>query len=350
MKFETIALSDVAATKAWDDYVEVHPLATPSHLSSWLSAIQTTYSFTPLLYVAKGEDDTLLGVFPLFKIRGAFAGIRIVSLPFSDYGGPLCNSAAVEEELVRHVRCACHNGIRYLEIRGGLQSPGDLLPYHYYKRHVMNLEPGVSAIQSKIDKKTIQYCIRKAEKAGVTIRQDNTRKGLDAFYHLNNLTRRKHGVPSQPRAFFENLFSCIVAKEAGFIMVAEHESAIVAASLFLTVGKQIHYKYNASDPAVLKRLSPNHLLTWRVIAWGVEHGYAALDFGRTSPDNEGLIRYKNMWGMEDKDLPYYYYPRVKGAVSTKESGMSYRLVTSMWRHLPLPVMELSSSVLYKHLG
>jgi CelD/BcsL family acetyltransferase involved in cellulose biosynthesis len=350
MKFETIALSDAAATKAWDDYVEAHPLATPLHLSSWLSAIEATYSFEPLLYVAKGEDGATLGVFPLFKIRGVLAGIRIVSLPFSDYGGPLCNNAAAEEELVRHVRDACRKELRYLEIRGGLQSPGNLLSYHYYKRHVMNLEPGLSAIQSKIDKKTIQYCIRKAEKAGVTIRQDNTGKGLDAFFRLNSLTRRKHGVPSQPRAFFENLFSRIVSGNTGFILVAEHESAIVAASLFLTMGRQIHYKYNASDPAVLKKLSPNHLLTWHVITWGVEHGYAALDFGRTSPDNEGLIRYKNMWGMEDKDLPYYYYPRVNGAVSTKESGLGYRVMTSMWRHLPLHVMESLSSVLYKHFG
>ncbi len=350
MKIEEISISDPAATEEWDRYVESHALATPCHLSMWLNAIRKTYGFDPLLFVARDERHSPLGIFPLFRIRGAFAGIRIVSLPFSDYGGPLCDSTSVEEEFIKHIRDACPDGIRYLEIRGGLKAPGDLLPYSYYKRHVMNLSEGIAALQRKIDRKTIQYCIRRSEKAGVTVRRDNSRAGLDAFYHLNNLTRRKHGVPSQPRAFFENLFAGILAKNAGFIMVAEHESSVVAASFFLTVGKQIHYKYNASDPAQIKRLSPNHLLTWRVITWGIEQGYTALDFGRTSPDNEGLIRYKNMWGMEDRELPYFYYPRVKGAASTKESGLGYRLATSMWRRLPLPLMEVSSSILYKHLG
>jgi CelD/BcsL family acetyltransferase involved in cellulose biosynthesis len=350
MRFETVSLSDVVATTAWDDYVSRHPRATPCHLSAWLWAIHATYSFEPLLYTVKDDGGALQGVFPLFRIRGAFTGVRVVSLPFSDYGGPLCNDQIVEEELVRHVRGECQNGIRYLEIRGGLARPGDLLPYNYYKRHVMDLRAGIGALQNKFDKKTIQYSIRKAEKAGVVIKQDNTRAGLEAFYRLNNLTRRKHGVPSQPHAFFENLYSRMIAAKAGFILVAEHDSTVAAASLFLTVARQIHYKYNASDPALLKKLSPNHLLTWHVITWGVENGYQSLDFGRTSPDNQGLIRYKNMWGMEDQDIPYYYYPRVKGAVATKESGISYRLATSMWRHLPLPVMEFSSSILYKHLG
>jgi lipid II:glycine glycyltransferase (peptidoglycan interpeptide bridge formation enzyme) len=142
----------------------------------------------------------------------------------------------------------------------------------------------------------------------------------------------------------------MIAGNHGFILAAFHDSTIIAASIFLTVGKKIHYKYNASDPDLLKKLSPNHLLTWDVIQWGVDHGYASLDFGRSSPDNVGLIRYKNMWGMEDNELPYYYYPRVKGAVSKKESGLGYRLMTSMWRHVPLPVMEMMSPVLYKHLG
>jgi CelD/BcsL family acetyltransferase involved in cellulose biosynthesis len=350
MKYETVSLSDDAAMKIWDAFVESHPAATPSHLSCWLRSIHSTYSFEPLLYIAKGPDGEIVGVFPLFKITNPLSRAHIVSLPFSDYGGPLCINPVIEAHMVQNVRSKYDRKVKYLEIRGMLKEPDGFLPYNYYKSHVLDLRQGVDAIQHKIDKKTILYSVRKAEKAGVSIRQENTRAGLDEFYRLNNLTRRKHGVPSQPRSFFKNLFSCMIAENRGFILTAFHDSQIIAASIFLTVAKKIHYKYNASDPTLLKKFSPNHLLTWHAIQWGVKHGYESLDFGRTSPDNEGLIRYKNMWGMEDRDLLYYYYPRVKGAVSTKESGLGYRLMTSMWRHVPLGIMEMMSPVIYKHLG
>jgi CelD/BcsL family acetyltransferase involved in cellulose biosynthesis len=350
VKYETVSLSDGVAMKAWDAFVESHPAATPSHLSCWLRAIHSTYSFEPLLYIAKGPEGGIAGVFPLFKIANPLGGAHIVSLPFSDYGGPLCMDPAVETDMVKSVRSKYDRKVKYFEIRGMLKEPDGFLPYNYYKKHVLDLHQGIDAIQRKVDKKTILYSVRKAEKAGVSIRQENTRAGLDEFYRLNNLTRRKHGVPSQPRSFFNNLFSCMISEDRGFILTAVHDSQVIAASIFLTVGKNIHYKYSASDPALLKKFSPNHLLTWHAIQWGVAQGYASLDFGRTSPDNEGLIRYKNMWGMKDKELLYYYYPRIKGAVSKKESGFGYRLMTSMWRHVPLGIMEMMSPVIYKHLG
>ena len=268
MKFERVSLSDAATKKAWDDFAESHPRATPCHLSCWLDAISTTYSFEPFLFAARNEEGAFAGIFPLFRIRSPFTGTRMVSLPFSDYGGPLGIDPTVETGMLMHVRQEYQHDLKYLEIRGPLQDPADFLPYSYYKRHVLDLRPGLAAIQKNIDKKTILYSVRKAEKAGVSIRQENTQAGLDAFCHLNNLTRRKHGVPGQPRAFFDNLFSCIVAPGRGFILAAVHESEIIAASFFLTMAKQIHYKYNASDPALLRKFSPNHLLTWEVISWG----------------------------------------------------------------------------------
>jgi CelD/BcsL family acetyltransferase involved in cellulose biosynthesis len=350
MKLEKISLSDETAIAKWDDFVRSHPLATPNHLSSWLKTISATYSFEPFLYAATADDGALAGIFPLFRIQSPFTGTRMVSLPFSDYGGPLCSHPDLDAEMVALVRGERRSGTQRIEIRGPLDHPGDLLRFSYYKRHVLDLRPGIETIQKNIDKKTILYSVRKAEKSGVTIRRDDTKAGLDEFCRLNNLTRKKHGVPSQPRAFFDNLFSCMISTGNGFILVASHESDVIAASLFLTVAKRIHYKYNASDPANLKKYSPNHFLTWHVISWGVEQGFESLDFGRTSPDNEGLIRYKNMWGMKDMELPYYYFPRVNGAASTKENGLGYRWMTSVWRRLPLPVAESASRVLYKHLG
>ncbi len=350
MKIEKLSLSNKAAMSLWDAFIEQHPAASPSHLSCWLYAIQETYRFEPLLYIVKNEAGFLEGVFPLFKLKSRLIGNRIVSLPFSDYGGPLCTTTVAQQELIEHVKNEHAEDVRYIEIRSNLGSGNDFLLHNYYKRHVLNLVKGIDAVHNALDKKTIQYSIRKAEKAGVQIKFENNGKGLDAFYRLNNLTRRKHGVPCQPKVFFDNLFSRVIVEGHGFILTAYHENEIIAASVFLTIAKQIHYKYNASDPDSLKKFHPNHLLTWHVITWGIQNGYEALDFGRTSPDNTGLIRYKNMWGMVDTELPYYYFPRVKGAVSVKESDFGYKVMTRIWRHMPLGIMESISPILFKHLG
>jgi CelD/BcsL family acetyltransferase involved in cellulose biosynthesis len=350
MKLERVTLRDEGAIEEWDSFVESHPSATPYHLSNWLKTIHETYSFDPLLILARENNGSLAGIFPSFGIRRYFSRPRVVSIPFSDYGGPLLSNSLREADFLLRLREQFPEKLKCLEIRGGLQSPEMFTRYDYYKRHTINLQSGIDAIRDRIDKKTILYSIRKAERAGVEVRQENSRLALKEFCRLNALTRKKHGMPTQPRFFFENLFDSTVVKNRAFIVVARHESRAIAASFFLIVGKMIHYKYSASDPYYVKTFAPNHLLTWSVINWGASQGYHELDFGRTSPDNIGLIRYKNMWGMEDVDLPYYYYPKIKGAASTKERGRFYRCFTSLWRHLPFSVTELLGAHFYRFLG
>jgi len=142
----------------------------------------------------------------------------------------------------------------------------------------------------------------------------------------------------------------MIAKGFGFVLLAVHESKVVAGSLFLKLGKGIHYKYNASDPDILGKITPNHSLTWQAIVKGCSEGCESIDFGRTSPDNEGLMRYKEMWGARCLDAPYYYYPAIRGAVSTEESGLRYKLGTGLWKKLPDFVVEKLGPRLYKHMG
>ena len=104
MRLERVSLTDAAAMGAWDRFVEAHAHATPCHLSCWLGAIHSAYSYEPLLYFVRNGVGELCGIFPLFRISSRFTGKRIVSLPFSDYGGPLLSDATDEAEVVDFVR------------------------------------------------------------------------------------------------------------------------------------------------------------------------------------------------------------------------------------------------------
>lgn len=344
------SINNESETTQWDNFVESHPNGSPYHLSCWIRTLHETYSFKPLLYVHKNGHGDISGVFPCFFVKTLLAGSRIVSLPFSDYLGLLLNGVQQEEEVLSDILKKHRDQFRYIEIRGPLSEHSNLICHNYFKRHILNLGAGLSQIRKRLNKRTIQYSIRKAEKAGIEIREENTHQGMEKFYRLHMLTRKKHGVPSQPKRFFQNIYDHMISEGHGFILLAIYASKAIAASVFFKSNGTVHYKYNASDPRYLSKTTPNHLLTWFSIEKACHEGYQLLDFGRTSPDNKGLTRYKEMWGAKAVDLPYYYYPQIKGASSREESSLLYRILTRIWRSLPDAVLEKVGPVIYKHMA
>jgi lipid II:glycine glycyltransferase (peptidoglycan interpeptide bridge formation enzyme) len=346
----TYSLDSEAEMKQWDEFVQSHPQGSPYHLSQWIKVLRETYSFEPYLYGLKRDGGELQGVLPFFLVRSFLTGSRFVSMPFSDYGGPLFRDESDGMECLKEIVERNGKKVKYMEIRGQIPEGSGFVCHNYYKRHLLALSSDLGAVRKNIDKRTIQYSIRKAEKVGIRIEEVNSESGMSEFYRLNSLTRKKHGVPGQPKRYFEILYREMIAKGLGFVLLAVHESKVVAGSLFLNLGKGIHYKYNASDPDILGKITPNHSLTWQAIVKGCKEGYEFIDFGRTSPDNEGLMRYKEMWGVRCLDLPYYYYPAIHGAVATKESGLAYRIETGIWRKLPDFIVEKLGPRLYRHMG
>jgi hypothetical protein len=295
------------------------------------------------------NQDSVLGVFPFFEVKRIFSQKRLISLPFSDYGGALfSNDVEFQREFQNDIE-KIKKSAKIIEVRGcGCDGPC-FLKFNYYKSHVLTLECTIEELKKIVDKKTIQYSIRKAEKMGVEIGEKNDQDGMDHFYHLNVLTRKKHGVPCQPKVFFDNLLKYVIKDGRGFLVLAFYQKKPVGGGLFLTQGKTIHYKFNASDPGIKGKVTPNHALTWHAILKGCKEGFQALNFGRTAPDNTGLMRYKSMWGSIEADLPYYYYPAIKGAATEKENTISYKILTTVWRNLPCFAVESLSNKIYNYL-
>ena len=345
-----ISFEDIDQVERWDKFVESHPKGTPYHLSGWLKAIEAVYSFIPLLYVWGVNEHEISGIFPFFSVKGFFGGKRCISIPFSDYGGPLCGNKDYESQDFASILREIKNQAKTIEIRCNVSTECDLNALNYYKSHVLEIGEDPAVTRKKFNKKTIQYSIRKAEKNGVVITENNDQAGMEHFFRLNFLTRKKHGVPSQPKKFFEKILEHMILKGKGYILLAVFQSKVIAASLFLRAGNTIHYKYNASDPNYLGKITPNHAITWFAIKKGIEEGYRFFDFGRTSKANKGLMRYKEMWGAECSNLPYFYYPAPKGAASKEESGLLYRVETRIWRYLPDTMAERLGPMVYKRMA
>ncbi len=345
-----IDLKDTRNAKKWDEFVVSNLYGTPYHLTTWLNTLEETYGFKPLHICFKDKNNEIEVVFPLFTINNIFQKNRAVSIPFSDYGGPITSNTKPLSQLFINNEIIFSSGIKNLECRCPLPGFLDFNGVANYYRHYLDLEKGIDLIEKNVDKKTIRYSIRKAIKHGVQIREDNSEKALYHFIRLNELTRAKHKVPAQPKQFFKNIYKNIVQQNRGYFLIAEHQGIVTAASLFLLCGDIIHYKYSASDPSVFGTVSPNHLLTWTAIQNSILKGYKKFDFGRTSTDNSGLVRYKRMWGCNEIEWDYSYYPEVCGASSIKESSPKYQLLIKTWDKLPKFLKDIISLRMYKYLG
>jgi len=348
----TFSLSNDLEMNQWDNFVKSHPEGTIFHLSCWIKTIYETYSIEPLLYVDKNNRDEISGILPFFLIKSPLIGSRLVSLPFSDYCGPLLEDKSKESEFISTIIDRYKKKVNYIEIRSNLQNSNGLISHNYYKGHTLELLPDSADVMAKLEKKSIRYGIRKARKSGIVIKEDNTQSGIEEFYRLNRMTREKHGVPSQPAKFFQKFFDHMILSGNAFILLAVDDSKVVATGVFSKLNDTVYYKYNASDTEYLAttKKTPNHLLTWHAIEKACQEGYTFFDFGRTSPDNAGLVRYKEMWGCKPYNLPYYYYPEIKGSTSTKENSLSYRILTSTWRALPDSCKKIIEPMIYKHMA
>ena len=169
------------------------------------------------------------------------------------------------------------------------------------------------------------------------------RAALTAFYRLHVATRRRLGVPTQPRRFvlgLERLFSAGL----GFVLLVRSSDRIAAAAVFLTTRGTLTYKYGASDARALSA-RPNNLLFMEAIRWGCEHGCRSLDFGRTHWGQEGLRAFKLSWGAQERELRY----RHVGRAPRRDAHVGGALAALIRRSPPL-AGRLIGEVLYRHAG
>ena len=142
--------------------------------------------------------------------------------------------------------------------------------------------------------------------------RDRTRR-----VRLHVETRRRLGLPVQPRRFFRLLWRHVIETGVGRLFLAEVDGRPAAGAVFLGWNRMLLYKYGASDP-VLWPLRPNNLLFSEAIAWACDAGYESLDFGRTNLDSLSLRRFKLSWGAVERPLAYSFVGRRPSVARTGE--------------------------------
>jgi hypothetical protein len=223
---------------------------------------------------------------------------------------------------------------------------GNPEPFSYYE-HTLPLTPDLDALFESFHPST-RRAIRKGEKNGLVVSVDTDIQNVKEFYRLNCLTRRGHGLPPQPFAFFLALHRNLLESGRGFGVTVRFEKTPIASSVFLDFGSNASYKYGASEMAHL-RLRGNNLAMWAGIKQFAQGGITRLSLGRTSPEDEGLCRFKRGWGTHERIVTYHRLtPRMDGEIPL-EIGESDRF-SEIFRRLPIPILRMMGTMLYRHVG
>lgn len=321
---------------------------------AWLELITSLYGYKLIPLTTTDSSGRITGFLPLCFLQSPLTGRRLVSLPFSDHCPLLAVDEASANALIdQAIQLTKEKQARYLELRTGqhetLAQRADLAASNLYADWLVPLESDADVTWARL-RPTTRRKIRKARQQGVSVRLAESREDMRTYYRLHLLTRtKKHGMPSQPLAFFLRLWDTFAPDGTLHLELAEYEGNVIAAHIAVFYGKTAHYLYGASDERY-QELGAGYLLTWEEITWGCQHGYQQLDLGRTAYDNPGLMQYKRSWGAIEEASPYYYYPAVRGLATTSETSRKYQLLTQCWKKLPLQLSAPLGGYLYKHLG
>jgi hypothetical protein len=128
-----------------------------------------------------------------------------------------------------------------------------------------------------------QRRIRRAEKEGLSY-EVGSGQLLESFYRLLLITRRRHRLVPQPRAWFRNLLECMGNKAQ--ITLARKDGIPVAALFTLRQRSTVMYKYGCSDD-VFHNLAAMPFLFWKLIEDSKQSGATTLDLGRSDLDQPG---------------------------------------------------------------
>ena len=330
----------------WHDFLLSQSDATLYHTPEWKVFLEKTFDYKSRYLFATDDSGQLTGMLPLFEVKSRLTGNRLCSVPFAHECECLGNSVARTALIDEAVALKDRYHIEKLEIRSAVENPL-FQEKNTFCTHILELSQNPEETWKQLDKSSVRWAVKKAEKLGVSVVSSTNIVDLKEFYELNCLTKQSLGVPCHPWEFFKNLFS--ILGDYVRMYLSRHEGSIIAGGVMECYKGRVLYGYGAADPDRLD-LHPYNAFIWQSIEDACVNGCRTYDFGRTSYDNTGLIQFKKKWGTQEIELHYSYYPASGGSVVTERDSTVYRLGNSVIRAMPMPAYKAFSTSVFGHFG
>jgi Acetyltransferase (GNAT) domain len=379
----------------WDQLVLPFREVTVFHSQAWAQVLHEGYDLNPLYLVVR-DGCKLCGLLPLMEAQSPLTGRRGVALPFTDNVSLLANDSRVARGILDHAfALGRQRGWKYVEFKGaagpekddprtiltsaafpsgideggsnrkplafgqregqqdeskaprGKPNSNPAQPSLTYYGHILDLQKAEPDLFSVMDSRT-RRAVRKAEKSSLQIESSQSVEAVEAFYDLHVQTRRKHGLPPQPKSFFHGIHNHLLTNGLGQIILAKKGGQTLAASIFLCYGRRALFKFGASNPAG-QSLRANNLVMWHAMKHFAKQGISTLDLGRCSINNEGLRRFKSGFGARESQIHYYRFNYSKGQFVVHRD-LAFNWSNRVFQLMPAILSRMVGELLYKHLA
>lgn len=338
-------LVDPTSDPVWARLVDEAPGSYVFHHPAWMRLLRRTYHY-PLAGVCAFDGGRVVAGLPVALVASRLTGRRLVALPFSDVCAPLCVAdapdAALETVAARLLREREARAVR-LEVRAAFPQAG--APVLRYLEHVLELRPSVEVVRKRIAG-NVRRGANKARREGLAVERRTDRAALEVFYSLHLRTRRRLGVPTQPKRFIVGLTE-LFDLGLGYVALVRQGDTPAAAAVFLSGGGTVlTYKYSATDEGA-RRLRPMNLLFWEAVGWACDDGFECLDMGRVDVGQEGLATFKRELGADERGLAYTF---AGDQPADRGHGTVDRALAAVITRTPPAVGRAVGELLYPHAG
>ncbi len=294
MNLDVITLKE---HKKWDEIVSLFSKADVYYQRGYVQAFKVHGDGEPLLFYFYDDSTNNKAINVVMKrdiskdIR--FAGIIEPNTYFDfvtpyGYGGLICECIECNGDFLKTVN------VTYVDYCYENNIVSEFVRFH------PNIENGPKAemvydivklgetvcIDLK-DKETIwsniisknRNVIRKAQKSSVKIEHGMSKRLMQHFIELYNLTMERDNATEYyyfKNEFYDSILNDL--KNNATIFYATWQNQIIAASIILFSGDRMHYHLSASN-AEFRRLAPTNLLLYEAAIWGFEKGFKTFHLG-----------------------------------------------------------------------
>jgi len=308
---------------AWGDFVSARADATIFHHPAWAQLLSECYGYRAFVIADEHAGAIVAGV-PVLDVAMPFGARRWVALPFTDTCAPLDDRGRIWPALDTAARAS---GVGAFEVRSARPDGAD---GGGFVRHSLPITADTRALWKAL-RRNHRRSVDDAVEAGVRVVRGTGAADMDAFYRIHVQTRRRLGVPVQPRRFFALFQERIVEAGLGFVLTAQVGDRAVAAAVCCAWNGTLVVKYSGRADGS-EKLDAIHLLFWSAIRWASESGLHTFDLGRTDVGQTHLRSFKAGWGTREEPLPYSYIGRTPRASSHRVERALGRVIrrSSPW--------------------
>lgn len=295
----------------WKNLLLHSPYSTIFHTPEWIKVLTDTFSNYESLYVvvydSKGQ---LVGGIPIINDK-RYGISNYLSLPFSTYGGPvvLCDDSVRVVNLLLEKFCDIiqfSKGVSWIIDYYGICANCKNMGFKQkgVSTHILNLNNSLEEIWTKSINRKKRNEVRQAQKKGIIVKPVSDFADVRICYEMMLEVSKKHHSRTPPFKLYENIFQIMVSGNMCNWNIAWYNDIPVANSIFFNFNDSIFYWMNSSFQQY-NVMRPNDMLIYNMIEWGIENGYSSLNFGSSPAFAQGLLRFKESWGTEQKD--YFSY-------------------------------------------